>query len=83
MSVLLFVVALIPAFQLFAQRREPDWIALVPVSGQYALLNRALRGEGGADRRACDVVDRSPRLIALALLGVARLWSRESMLAGK
>jgi ABC-type Na+ efflux pump permease subunit len=82
-SVLLFVVALVPAIQLFAQRREPDWIALVPVSGQYALLSRALRGEGVPLVELALSWLVPAVLIALALLGVARLWSRESALAGK
>lgn len=82
-SVLLFVVALVPAIQLFAQRREPDWIALVPVSGQYALLNRALRGEsiGAIEFASSWLVPMA--IVLLALLSAARLWSRESVLAGK
>ena len=44
-SVLLFVVSLVPAVQLFLQRKEPAWLVLVPVSGQYTLLNSRLRGE--------------------------------------
>ena len=74
---------MIPAIQLFLQRRDPDWIVLVPVSGQYALLQRALRGEGvpTSDLALSYLV---PALIvALALHGVARLLSRESILAGK
>jgi sodium transport system permease protein len=82
-SVLLFVVALVPAIQLFAQRREPDWIALVPVSGQYALLNRALRGEAIPLLELAASWAVPVALAALALAGVARLWSRESVLAGK
>jgi sodium transport system permease protein len=82
-SVLFFVVALIPAIQLFLQRREPDWIVLAPVSGQYALLNRALRGEGIplAELALSWVIPVA--IIALALLAVARLWSREAILAGR
>jgi len=82
-SVIMFVVALIPMVQLFMQRREPDWIAIVPVSGQYALLNRALRGEGlpAAELAMSWIVPVA--LIAIALAAVARLWSRESILAGK
>ena len=82
-SMLMFVFALLPAVQLFMQRREPDWIAVVPISGQYALLNRALRGE------ALPVAELALSwlvpivLIALALAAVARLWSRESILTGK
>jgi len=82
-SVLLFVVALVPAIQLFAQRREPDWIALVPVSGQYALLNRALRGEAIPLLELAVSWAVPVGLAVLALAGVARLWSRESVLAGK
>jgi sodium transport system permease protein len=82
-SVFMFVVALVPAIQLLAQRREPEWIALVPVSGQYALLNRALRGEAlpGNELALSWIIPIA--LIALALLGVARLWSRESVLVGR
>jgi sodium transport system permease protein len=82
-SVIMFVVALIPMVQLFMQRREPDWIAIVPVSGQYALLNRALRGEGlpAAELAMSWIVPVA--LIAIALAAVARLWSRESILTGK
>lgn len=82
-SVLMFVAALIPTIQLFMQRREPDWIVLVPVSGQYSLLNRALRGESIplADFLLSWLVPLA--VIGLALAAVARLWSRESMLAGK
>jgi sodium transport system permease protein len=82
-SVIMFVVALIPMVQLFMQRREPDWIAIVPVSGQYALLNRALRGEGlPAGPLAMSGFVPVP-MNAIALAAVARLWSRESILAGK
>ena len=82
-SVLMLVVAIVPFFQLFLQRREPDWIALLPISGQYSLLNRALRGEAApvGELMLSWVVPLV--LIALALFAVARLWSRESILAGK
>jgi len=76
-SALLFVVALLPAIQMFLQRREPDWIVLVPVSGQYALLNRALRGEGmPASELALSWIV-PVLIIALALAAVARIWTRE------
>jgi len=82
-SVLMLVVAIVPFFQLFLQRREPDWIAIVPISGQYSLLNRALRGEAvpSAELLMSWIVPLA--LIALALYAVARLWSRESILAGR
>jgi sodium transport system permease protein len=82
-SVLFFVVALIPAVQLFLQRREPEWIPLVPVAGQYALLNRALRGEALPPAELAMAWIVPALVIVLALAAVARLWSREAILAGK
>jgi sodium transport system permease protein len=82
-SVLMFVVALVPMVQLFLQRREPDWIALAPIAGQYALLNRALRGEALPPWELAMSWIVPLTLIGLALLAVARLWSREAILAGK
>jgi sodium transport system permease protein len=82
-SVLMLVVAIIPFFQLFLQQREPDWIAVVPISGQYSLLNRALRGEGVPMQELAISWLVPVVLIGLALYAVARLWSRESILAGK
>ncbi|MFO1302508.1 MAG: ABC transporter permease subunit [Burkholderiales bacterium] len=82
-SVLMFVVSLVPAVQLFLQQREPPWLVLVPISGQYTLLRQALRGE------ALDVVQVATSyvvpaiVIAIALSAVARLLSRESILSGK
>lgn len=82
-SVLMFVVSLVPAVQLFLQQREPPWLVLVPVSGQYTLLRQALRGEaiGLAQLGLSYLVPAV--LIVLALSGVARLLSRESILSGK
>ncbi len=80
---LMFVVSLAPAVQLFLQQKEPPWLVLVPVSGQYTLLRQALRGE------AIDVLQLGLSyvvpvvLIVVALAAVARLLSRESILAGK
>lgn len=82
-SVLMLVVGIIPFLQLFLQRREPDWIALVPISGQYSLLNRALRGEAIPMPELALSWIIPIALIGLALFAVARLWSRESILAGK
>ena len=83
LSVLLFVVSILPMLQLFLQRKEPAWLTLVPISGQYSLLSRALRGEtiGSAELALSYLVPAALTLIALA--AVARLWSRESVLAGK
>jgi sodium transport system permease protein len=82
-SLILTVVAVVPLLPMFLQRKDPAWLALVPVSGQYSLLSRALRGE------ALPAVDLAMAwgvclvLAALALLLFARLLSRESVLAGK
>ncbi|MEP7276882.1 MAG: ABC transporter permease [Betaproteobacteria bacterium] len=82
-SVLLFVVSLLPLVQLFLQRKEPEWIAFVPVSGQYSLLNVALRGEALPWGQLALSYAVPLALAALFLAGVARLLSRESILAGK
>jgi sodium transport system permease protein len=82
-SVLLFVVSLLPVVQLFLQRKDPDWIALVPVSGQYSLLNVALRGETLPLAQLAVSYAVALALTALFLTGVARLLSRESLLAGR
>ena len=82
-SVMMLVVAIVPFLQLFLQRREPEWIALVPISGQYALLNRVLRGEALPIAEIALSWIVPVLLIGLALAAVARLWSRESILAGK
>lgn len=82
-SVLMFVVSLAPVVQLFLQQREPPWLVLVPVSGQYTLLRQALRGEAiGVVQLGLSYVVPAV-LIVLALGGVARLLSRESILSGK
>ena len=82
-SVLLFVVSLIPLIQLFMQRREPAWLMLVPVSAQYSLLNTALRGEAAAWSELALSCVVPAALIALALVAIARRLSRESILSGK
>ena len=82
-SVLLFVVSMIPLVQLFLQRKEPEWLLLVPVSGQYSLLNLALRGEAISVTQLAISYLVPLLLIVVALTAVARLLSRESLLAGK
>jgi sodium transport system permease protein len=82
-SLVFLVVGFLPVVGLFLQWREPDWIAAVPVAGQYSLLRTALRGEAlPALQIALSYA--APLLIGvIALLGVARLLSRESILAGR
>ena len=83
LSLLLFVVSMIPVAQIFLQRREPDWLVAVPVSGQYLLLNRALRGEAlpFADLLLSVIVPTA--LVALALWATARRFSNEALLASR
>jgi sodium transport system permease protein len=82
-QVLLFVVSMVPLVQMFLQRKEPPWLSWVPISAQYALLSKALRGEAlplVATLQSFAV----PAVLTVAfLLLVARLLSRESVLAGK
>jgi sodium transport system permease protein len=82
-SVLLFVVSLIPMIQLFMQRREPGWLMLVPVSAQYSLLNSSLRGEAPALSQLALSWLAPAALIVVSLVAVARRLSRESILSGK
>jgi sodium transport system permease protein len=82
-SVLLFVVSLIPLVQLFMQRKEPGWLMLVPVSAQYSLLNTSLRGEAPALAQLALSWLAPAALIVIALVAVARRLSRESILSGK
>jgi sodium transport system permease protein len=82
-SVLLFIVSMMPVVQLFLQRREPPWLLWVPISAQYTLLSRALRGDSIAlvDWLQSSVV---PVAIAmLALVAVARMLGRESALGAR
>ena len=83
LSLLLFVVSIIPVVQLFLQRREPEWLVAVPVSGQYVLLNRALRGEAipWGDLALSWAVPAA--LAALLLWAIARRYEDEAVLAGK
>jgi len=82
-SVLLFVVSLIPLVQLFMQRKEPGWLMFVPVSAQYSLLNTSLRGEAPALAQLAMSWLAPLALVVVALVAVARRLSRESILSGK
>ena len=82
-SVLLFVVSLIPLVQLFMQRREPGWLMLVPVSAQYSLLNTSLRGESIAIAQLALSAAVPAVIIIVALMAVSRRLARESILSGR
>lgn len=83
LSVLLFLVSLVPVVQMFLPRKEPAWLAWVPISGQYALLSRALRGEALPAWELAQSWALPALLTLAALAATARLFSRESLLAGK
>jgi sodium transport system permease protein len=82
-SVLVFVVSMLPVVQQFMQSKEPPWLVWAPISGQYTLLSRALRGD------AIPMFDwlRSAALplglTVVVLLVVARLLTRETVLASR
>ncbi|MEP6943902.1 MAG: ABC transporter permease [Betaproteobacteria bacterium] len=79
-SVLLFIISMMPVVQLFLQKREPPWLLWVPISSQYTLLSRALRGDaiGALEWMQSAVVPLA--LAALALWAVGRMLGRESAL---
>ncbi len=82
-SVLLFVVSMMPVIQLFLQKKEPPWLLWVPISAQYTLLTRALRGDAIAllDWAQSAIVPIA--LTLLALLVVARRLGRETALGSR
>lgn len=82
-SLLFTLLAIIPLLPMFLQKKDPPWLTWIPVSGQYSLLSRALRGDGvpWLDLAQSSVVPLA--LAALALWLVARLLARESALAGQ
>jgi sodium transport system permease protein len=82
-SLLLFAISILPVVQMLMQHKEPAWISWVPVSSQYALLTKALRGEALPALELAQSYA-APALLTLgALLLVARLLSRESVLAAR
>jgi sodium transport system permease protein len=82
-GVLLFLFTMLPFVQLMAQKREPPWLLWAPISAQYTLLSRALRGD------AIPAIDwlqsaLTPALLTvIALAAVARLLGRETMLGAR
>jgi sodium transport system permease protein len=82
-SLVIFIVSIIPVVQLVQQKREPDWISWVPVSGQFSLLSQVLRGESLSLAQLASSFATSALLAVLVLLLVTRMLSRESILAGK
>ena len=79
LSVLLFAVSLLPIVQMFLQRKEPAWLTWIPVSGQYALLSRALRGEA----LPCGSSSLQSYVVPGALLTLVALLGRRAALLAR
>ncbi|HEY7903380.1 MAG: ABC transporter permease [Burkholderiales bacterium] len=82
-SALVFVVSMMPVVQLFLQKKEPGWLLWVPVSSQYTLLSRALRGDAIATIDWLQSAALPLLLTVVALLAAARLLRREDVFAGR
>jgi sodium transport system permease protein len=82
-SALVFVVSMMPLVQLFLQKKEPGWLLWVPVSSQYTLLSRALRGDAIATVDWLQSTALPLLLTVIALLAAARLLRREDVFAGR
>ena len=82
-SLVIFLVSIIPVVQLVQQKKDPDWIAWIPVSGQFSLLGQVLRGEGIPLGPLAASYAVPVALTLGVLLLVTRMLSRESILAGK
>jgi sodium transport system permease protein len=82
-SLVIFLVSIIPVVQLVQQKKDPDWLVWIPVSGQFSLLGQVLRGEGVPLAQLAASYAVPMAFAAGVLLLVTRLLSRESILAGK
>ena len=82
-SVLLFVVSMIPVVQLFLQRKEPGWLDARAGVGPVLAAEPSLRGEAPCFGAARAVVARTRRVDRHRALAVTRRLSRESILSGK
>jgi sodium transport system permease protein len=82
-SAIMFVIAFVPAASIFLQWREPTWIAAVPIAGQFTLMKLALRGEALSALQVAASYVAPLAITVLALAGVTRLLSRESILSGR
>ena len=82
-SVLLFAASVLPVLQMFMQKKEPEWLSLVPIAGQYSLLARVLRGDSLAPGALLNATTIPVLLAIVALLLTARLLSRQSVLSSR
>jgi sodium transport system permease protein len=82
-SLLMFVVGIVPAATLFLQWREPIWVTAIPVVGQFSLMRTALRGEALPALQLALSYAAPLVLTVLALAAATRLLARESILGGR
>jgi sodium transport system permease protein len=82
-GVLLFLFTMLPFVQLMAQKREPAWLLWTPISAQYTLLSRALRGDAISAIDWLQSAGAPALLTIIALVAVARLLGRETMLGAR
>ncbi len=82
-GVLLFLFTMLPFVQLVAQKREPPWLLWAPISAQYTLLSRALRGDAIPAMDWLQSALAPTLLTVLALVAVARLLARETILGAR
>jgi len=82
-GVLLFLFTMLPFIQLMTQKREPSWLLWAPISAQYTLLSRALRGDAIPAIDWLQSAITPALLTVIALLAVARLLGRETMLGAR
>ena len=82
-SVLLFAASVLPVLQMFTQKKEPEWLSLLPIAGQYSLLARVLRGDSLAPGALFNATTIPVLLAIIALLLTARLLSRQSVLSSR
>ena len=82
-GVLLFLFTMLPFVQLMAQKQEPPWLLWAPISAQYTLLSHALRGDAILATDWLQSAVAPALLTVLALVAVARLLSRETVLGAR
>lgn len=82
-SMLMFVVGFVPAVSIFMQWREPDWIAALPIVGQFSLMRVALRGETLPVLQVALSYAAPLAITAVSLFAFARLLSRDSIISSR
>ncbi len=82
-SLVVFVVSIIPVVQLVQQKKDPDWIVWVPISGQFSLMGQVLRGESIPLVQLLTSFAVPLAVTVGVLLLITRMLSRESILAGR